>query len=268
MRPAGLALAALLVGAVAVRAQQPAADPKLDPHLAAWEKTLTNLVNFKFALEMKKTDSLKNEQNFTGEVLCMKPNYAVLRLNNAADKTGADYEAVICDGKAVYQYVGLEKTVTRWPLPDPKAGGGATDNLMVDLISGMKVSDVKARFQITLYKEDENYVYLNVLPVLAKDKQEFQQLRMALYGPKTKFAYLPAMVYMVKPNGDIEQWKFKEPMTNIPNLAPKDFAYQKIPNWTEREGQVGNAQPAPGRPGQPMPPAVPPAVPSGARPKQ
>jgi TIGR03009 family protein len=291
MRPAGLTLAAVLVGVSVVTAQpltgqpltgqpltgQPsgvpgmpvvppppggasAADARLDAHLAGWEKTMNATTNFRVVLGLKRTDAVfKQEKTYSGVVLCMKPNLAVLRLNYDGDRTGADYEAYICDGKAVYEYNGLQKTITRWKLPDPKANpnGGATDNLMLDFLSGMKAKEAKERFEITLYKEDPQgyYIYLDVKPRLAKDKAEFQQLRMALYGPNTKWTYLPAQVFLVKPNGDTEQWSFKEPQTNIPGVEEKMFQFTPVKDFKFQEGQAAPPPPA-GRPGQPKLPAA------------
>lgn len=269
MRLAGFILAALMLSAAIAAGQPPVGgapvapaaqpDPKLDEHLGKWEKTMGDLSNFRFELSLKKTEvTFKQDKPYSGVVLCMKPNYAVLRLNYDGDKTGADYEAYISDGKAVYQYSGLEKTITRWKFPDPKANpAGATDNLMLDFLSGMKAKDAKQRFNLSVFKEDANYVYLDVLPVLAKDKAEFQQLRMALYGPSTKFAYLPAQVFLVKPNGDTEQWKFTGPQTNIQGLTEKNFQYQDVKGWTVVEGKIAAPPPPPaGRPGQPTLPGA------------
>lgn len=276
MRPAGLHLAVLLVGVAAVSAQPPAVlgspvgpgqsgsssaaaptDPRLQAHLAAWEKTMAGITNFRVVLGLKRTDAVfRQEKTYSGVVLCMKPNLAVLRLNYDGDKTGADYEAYICDGKAVYEYNGLQKTITRWKLPDPQTSPNATDNLMLDFLAGLKAKDAQDRFDITLYKEDPQgyYIYLDIKPKLAKDKAEFQQLRMALYGPATKWAYLPAQVYLVKPNGDTELWSFKEPQTNIPGVEPRMFQYTPVKDFKFQEGQPPPAQPA--RPGQPKLPGA------------
>jgi TIGR03009 family protein len=264
MRPAGFTLAALLVGVAAATGQppmapagQPPAPPPpaapaapaqeqlLNQHLAGWEKRMGEVNNFWLSLKLKRTDALtKLDKTYTGVVLCMKPNLARLRLANDADKDGKDYEAYICNGKAVYEYSGLRKTVTEWPLPDPKAG--ATDNLMIDFVSGLKAKDAKERFDLTLFKEDPHYVYLDVKPKAAKDKAEFQQLRMALYGPGTKFAYLPAQVNLVKPNGDAESWSFSDPppQTNVPGITPKEFEYVPVAGYPLVKGQA----PAPAGP--------------------
>jgi len=272
MRPAGFTLAALLIGVTVVSGQQPVppaapggqvapplppaappVDNKLDTHLNGWQKNMGDLANFRFVLELKRTDAVfKTDKGYNGVVLCMKPNFAVLRLNNDSDKSGTDYEAFICNGKSVFEYNGLAKTITEWKLPAPTPGatGNATDNIMLDFLTGMKAKDAKARFDLTLFKEDPNYVYLDVKPLLPKDKSEFTQLRMALYGPNTKWPYLPAQVFMSKPNGDTEQWKFKDPQTNIAGLTAEHFAAQKIPGWREQEGGKPAAQPmvAPGQP--------------------
>jgi TIGR03009 family protein len=255
MRLPSLSLVAVLIGGSLVGAQQtggpvtpglPAtqpiaspADPKLDAHLAAWEKTMATVTNFRVDLALKRTDAVfKKDRHYSGSVLCMKPNLARLRLDYDGDPTKADYEAYICDGKSVYEYNGLQRTVTEWKLPNPAANpAGSTDNLMLDFLSGMKAKDAKQRFELTLFKEDEYYVYLDIKPLQARDKTEFQQLRLALYGPNTKFAYLPAQVFMVKPNGDTEQWSFKNPQTNLQGVDQKLFQYVKVPGFTERQGQ-------------------------------
>jgi TIGR03009 family protein len=230
------------------------ADPKLDAHLKGWEQKMGGVINFWAEIEMVRTDAVfKKDRKYGGggtSVLCMKPNFARLRLVNAADPK--DFEAFICNGKFVYHYEGLTATVTEYPIA-ANAAAGASDNLMLDFLSGMKAGDVKKRFEISLFKEDEHYVYLDVKPVLGKDKQEFLQLRFALYGPATKFAYLPAQVWLMKPNGDTELWSFKNPQTGIPGIGADKFQYEEVKGFTFKK--AGAAPPAPPGPGQPpMPP--------------
>ena len=88
-------------------------DPKLDACLVAWEKRATSTNNLRVEIALTRTDAVfKKTATFTGVILFMKPNFAVLRLDNAADPTKTDYEAYICDGKTVYFYHGATKTVT------------------------------------------------------------------------------------------------------------------------------------------------------------
>lgn len=264
MRSAAFTLAALLIATTVGWAQQPAvpgapvagqpplppaavpiakADPKLDPHLDEWEKKMRGVVNLRTEIGLTRTDAVfKKATNFTGVVLCMKPNFAVLRLDNSGDPTKTDYEAYICDGKAVYAYNGVAKTITAFKLPQAGAG---VDNLMLDFLSGMKAKDVKERFDITLFKTDENYIYLDIKPLLGKDQREFKHLRLALYGPganTAKFAYLPAQVNMLKPNDDTEVWKFTNPQVDLPGVDATKFQFVKI---EAKDWKFQEAPPAP-----------------------
>lgn len=286
MRFAGFTLIALLAAATAVLAQPPAvpgapvpgaapqppapppappaakpADPKLDLHLAGWEKRMADVKNLRTEVGLKRTDAVfKKDTNYSGVVLCMKPTLAVLRLDNADDKTKTDYEAYICDGKAVYAYNGVQKTITQIDIPQNQAG---VDNLMLDFLSGMPANVVKQRFDINLFKTDDNYIYLDIKPLRPNDQREFAHLRLALYGPATKFAYLPAQVYMLKPNGDAELWKFNNPQVDIPGVAPANFQFvpvkgfevKKVPPAPVGGAPMGAAPVAPAggavRPGKP-----------------
>jgi TIGR03009 family protein len=282
MRPLGLILAAVLA-APAVRAQAPTAptappgtptvpmapggaagappaaqpapqpappqvgapNPRLDVHLAGWEAQMRGLVNFRADFTVTKKDAVfQKARDYGGSVLCAKPNFARLRLENVADKR--DYEAFICNGQFLYAYSGLEQSITEFKLP-PGAGAGASDNLMLDFLSGMTAKAAKERFQITLHNEDANYVYLDIKPLSPKDRQEFEYARFALFGPnvpKPNVPYLPVAVSLVKPNGDSELWRFTNPQTNLPGVDQKVFEFQPVPGFP-----VKKAPP----PGQPMP---------------
>ncbi|VTS01065.1 Outer membrane lipoprotein carrier protein LolA OS=Isosphaera pallida (strain ATCC 43644 / DSM 9630 / IS1B) GN=Isop_0586 PE=4 SV=1 [Gemmata massiliana] len=230
-----------VAGQPPVAQPEPKPDPKLDPHLAEWEKKMANATNMRTEIKLERTDAVfKKAINFSGTALCMKPGYARLRLDNAGDATRADYEAYICDGKAVFAYNGLAKTVTVFKLPKTDSGA---DNLMIDFLSGMKARDVKTRFNISLNKVDANYVYLDIKPRLGKDQREFTSLQLALYGPgadTAKVSYLPAQVRVFKPNGDTEVWSFKKTELDVPGIDEKLFRYEEIKGW-----KVQEAPPAP-----------------------
>jgi TIGR03009 family protein len=212
----------------------------------------------------KKDAVFQKAREYSGSVLCMKPNLARMRLANVADSK--DYEAIICDGKSVFFYSGLEKAITEFKLP-AGAGPGASDNLLIDFLSGMTAQAVKQRFQISLYNEDANYVYLDIKPLQPKDQQEFEMARFALFGPnvpKPNVPYLPVAVYLVKPNGDSESWRFTEPKTNLPGVDAKLFQFEDVPGFQRKTAPPAGQAP----PGQPMRPGVPglPAGPGAVRP--
>lgn len=253
MRATAFPLAALLIAASVGWAQPPAVpgqpppapatkdDPKLDAHLAEWEKKMANVANMRTEIVLTRTDAVfKKATNFTGVVLCMKPNFAVLRLDNTGDPTKTDYEAYICNGKAVFAYNGVAKTITEFTLPQ---NGPGVDNLMIDFLSGMKAKDVKERFNIALFNTDAHYIYLDIKPRLGKDQREFTHMRLALYGPgqaTAKFAYLPAQVLLVKPNNDTEVYKFTNPQLDLPGVSAENFKFVEVKGW-----KVQKAPPAP-----------------------
>jgi TIGR03009 family protein len=240
--------------------QPPAAgNPRLDAHLAGWEGTMRGLVNFRSDFSLTRKDAVfQKAREYSGSVLCLKPNLARLRLGNVTDKN--DYEAFICDGKSLFFYSGLERSITEFKLP-AGAGAGASDNLMIDFLSGMTSQAVKQRFQISLHNEDANYVYLDIKPLMPKDRQEFESARFALYGPnvpKPNVPYLPVAVYLVKPNGDSESWRFTKPETNLAGVDARYFQYEKVDGFQLKQAPPAGQAP----PGQPMPGGA--GLPAGA----
>ncbi len=253
MRLAGFTLVALLIAASVGLSQPPAvpgappppaappvkaADPKLDGHLVERAKKMAGTVKLRTEITLKRTDAVfKKDTNFSGVVLC-------------------------CDGKAVYAYNGVQKTITKIPLPQNQPG---VDNLMLDFLAGMKAKDVKERFDINLFKTDENYIYLDIKPLRPNDQREFTHLRLALYGPgpnTAKFAYLPAQVYMLKPNGDSESWMFTKPQVDIQGVAPANFAFVPVKGWEVKEAPAAPIGGAPPKGPAAGPGAVRPGVPN------
>jgi TIGR03009 family protein len=286
MRPVGFTLLAALIAAPLTWAQvpgvtpgqpipgapvgqpgaqpgAPAPDPKLDPHLKGWELKMGGLTNFAADIALTKKDSVfQKPREYDGSVLCAKPNSARLRLEAlpkppppAPGKPAepVDFEAYICNGAFLYEYNGLKREVTEYKL-GPNAGG-AGDNLMLDFLAGFKADEAKRRFDIKVFNEDDNYVYLDIKPRLQKDQQEFVHVRFALYGPRTQVAYLPAQVWLQKPSGDTELWKFSNPRTNVPNVDQKVFDYVPVQGWPLKKAQVPPAGPPGGVP--PKGPGVP-----------
>ena len=211
------------------------------------------LVNFRADIDLTKKDSVfLKPRDYKGSVLCMKPNYARLRLDStvkAEPGKPADFQAFICNGAFVYEYSGLRQEVTEYKMAgNPAAGGG---DLMLDFLSGIKAADAKRRFDIKLFNEDANYVYLDIKPLTQADQQEFAHVRFALYGPRTQVAYLPAQVWLQKPSGDTELWKFSNPQTNVAGVDQKVFEYVPIQGWPLKKA------PLPPPPGGGVPPKGP-----------
>jgi TIGR03009 family protein len=247
----------LAVFAAFVQAQQPglppaapaapAIDPVLDDHLAKWQFTLGKATNFSAKFELTRTEAVfKKERKYSGAVLCMKPNLARLSIGSTTDKN--DFEAYICNGKSLYEYNWAAKTITEIPL-----AAGQGDNLMLDMLGGMTAEGAKKRFQITQFNpKDPNYVYLDIKPTLPKDKQEFEHMRFALYGPNVPAPfkpYMPAQMYMLKPNGDAEMWKFSDQVVDAQGVSAKVFEF--VPPDPKEKWNIRKATPPPTGPATP-----------------
>lgn len=241
---------------VAAQPPAPTVDPKLAAHLAAWEKQREGFTNVYASLEVTKTESVfKRERHYLGSVLHMRPDFTRLRLDNVADPTKADYEAYICNGKVTYEYNGLLRTITEYKTQDTAVDLADPLSRLKLFLSGrlfmemphkwmpisillqISTKEYLDRYWITIYKEDDYYIYLDIKPRDAADRQEFQQIRFVLTGPKVKaphVPYSPAQVYILKPNGDTENWRFKDTRWNAPGVTDKAFQLVEIEGWQKK----------------------------------
>ncbi len=209
------------------------ADPALDFILTRFAEKTARVNSVRAEVSLKQTEAaLKREYEYVGVMLCMKPNYAVLCLDNVADEAKIDYAAFICDGKSVYAYSGKDKTITVTKLPE---GGLWTDtNPIFSVLAGMKPADATVRFDIAVFKTDEHYVHLDIKPKTEADRRVFQSIRLALhvYSPRTeKIAFMPAKLHILAPNGDTETWTFKNHQADLPGIDEKAFRFVPIKGW-------------------------------------
>lgn len=232
-----------------VTAEKPI-DPVLEGHLLAWEKKVAGMSNARAEVALKRTDAVfKKEVHYTGSMLFSRPNCGILRLDNADDPTKTDYEAYIYDGKSLYVYEGAKKTVTEIKAPGTSKTESLksplafltrvwegffwpADNPALALLTEPTAKGINERFDVTLFKTDEHYIYLDIKPLRPADQREFKQLRLALYGPgqaTASFAYLPAQLFVLKLNGDTEVWKFSNTKVDIPNVNEGLFKFKDVP---------------------------------------
>jgi TIGR03009 family protein len=265
MRSYGLVLAVLALASLPASAQQapqtpaapPAADTKaLDQHLAKWEAALKTVETI--GAEVTRIDKdpvYENVQQLTGTAYYMKvgsgrtaQNLARLELKLKGQQEPK--EKFICTGTYIYSFMPEQKEIRYYELPKPKEGQAPEENNLLSLLFGMKAEEAKKRYELKLAKEDTYYIYVDITPLSAADKADFQRARLVL----NKSNYLPRQLWFEHANRSEVMW-------DIPNLqvgmaldrrafdAPQAPTGWKIVAGENRRSQVV-------RPANPSPPGA------------
>lgn len=225
----------------AVKAAPPAPTPpdaKTTAHLDGWEAAMKKVETYFAAATMTQAEpALKREVKFDVSVWLMTPNMARMDMAKPAapsKEANPPDKMVISTGKTIYEYDGTRKVRTSAAL----GPNGAGNNLLLDLMSGPSAKSLAGRFTITTGKEDENFVFLDIKPVFAWDKEEFDTLTVVLCGAKFKErAYIPRMV-ILKREGSTETWDFPDPKVNPKGITAATFNPVDVPKGWKDEVRV------------------------------
>jgi TIGR03009 family protein len=211
-------LAFFAVSAAALAQQAPTSQPpapqldpnnKLDATLLNWEKAMSSLNSLYTEVKRQTTDKvLLSIDNFTGEARYMKPNKASLYLKN--DKKPADFEYLILNAQNAYKFEPSKKEIHIYTLP-PAKNGQISDENFVSMLFGMKAGEAKRRYDMQLTKEDQWYLYIQVLPREAQDKADFTRAELVL----TKSTSMPRRIWFENPNGNETTWEFTKLQPNV-----------------------------------------------------
>jgi TIGR03009 family protein len=276
MRPIRLALLGLLLGAT-VQAQPaappvqpqpgaaqpvqpaqtppvavPAADnPRLDQMLARWEKEMGTIQSL--ATEMTRTTVDKTwgtTETYVGRAKYVKPNLALLEMQKKDNPQV--FEKYLCTGTFLYQYVPASKAIHVHELPAPRPGQAPGDDNFLSFLFGMKAEEAKKRYDLKLVKEDQWYVYIEVMPKLAVDKSDFQKARLVL----NQSNFLPRQIWFEQPNGNEISWDLPKAQSGVqidrnefapPQQAPQGWTMVRVPR-AEASPAQNNVKPTVVRP--------------------
>ncbi len=203
-------------------------------HLEGWEGAMKGMSTFYAAATMTETSG-KREAAWDINIWLLAPTMARMDMNKPPAAKGKEptlEKMVISTGKTIYEYDGPRKVRTSAAL----GPGGAGNNLMLDLMSGMSPKQVTDRFTVKTLKVDADFVYLEVKPVYAADKEEFDKLTLVLCGEKYKaMQYVPRMIVLDRPDGQTkETWDFNKPVVNPKGITAETF--NPVPldkGWTD-----------------------------------
>jgi TIGR03009 family protein len=222
MRPYPLALTALLLGGALASAQTTntpttTTPTALDRHLLGWEAAMVKVQQLTAQLaRIEKDNTFNKSVKYVGKAQYLKTGTGKTALNLARLKMWPDgktedefRDQFICTGTYLYQYWPDTKEIRAYELPEKKAGQVADDNFL-SFLFGMKAEEAKKRYDLKLAKEDDWYVYIDVVPRNNADKADFTRARVVL----NKGSYLPRQLWFEQPNGSEVTW-------DIPRLDDK-----------------------------------------------
>lgn len=250
MRASRLALACLLIGS-GLYAQQPPQSPpaaappaavptppnpaRLDALLLQWEQKMKNVDTLAAELTRTTLDKTYGKgETFTGAAKYMKPNLAALEMLKKDNPQV--YEKYLCTGTFLYEYAPQTKLLRVHELPPPRPGVNVSDDNFLSFLFGMKAEEAKKRYDMRLVKEDQYYIYIEVLPRNPADKADFQKARLIL----NQSNFLPRQVWFEQPNGNEITWdipklasgadaKVQRSDFNAPTTAPPGWNMVKVP---------------------------------------
>ena len=185
MRSFVIAMAALLAAGLTAHAQPPQPQPappdkKLDEYLQRWEQEMQKIQGLEATLERTEKDkTFQTEKKFVGYARYLKdgtgPNARNLAMLEMKEPGKQDiYEKFICTGTFLYQFSPTTKEIRALRLPPPKPGQVGDDNFLTFLF-GMKAEQAKLRYDLKVTKEDQYYIFLDVVPRSPQDQADFKR---------------------------------------------------------------------------------------------
>lgn len=200
-------------------------NPRLDALLLNWEQQMTKIQTIVAHCTRTSVDkTFQVAEVYEGTAQYMKPNLASLEMRKK-DKPQI-FEKYICSGTFLYEYAPAEKVIRVHELPPSKPGQVAEDNFL-SFLFGMRAEEAKRRYDLKLVKEDQWYVYIEILARFPADKQDFQRARLVL-NSKT---FLPRELWFEQPNGNEVKWDIPKLESNL-ELRRTDFtAPTPPPGW-------------------------------------
>jgi len=261
MRNSWLALTAALLAGAPLLAQPPAQAPplaannRLDQLLMNWEHQMQGVKTVAaHCVRTTVNQVFQVTDVYEGTASFMKPNLAMVKLTK---KNKPDtYEMYVYNGNSLWEYSPQNRVVRVHDLTPSQVPAGvpvAQENSFLALLAGMQAADAKRRFDLTLVKEDQWYVYIKIIPRLPSDKADFQEARLVL----NQQTYLPRELWFKEPNGNEVKWDIPRVDSGVPlNVAefvnpqvPPGWKVQKMPRAAEA-APPGNVRPRVIRPNQ------------------
>jgi TIGR03009 family protein len=228
----------------------PVLDPqnRLDALLLQWEQRMKSVESI-WAKDLVRTEKEKTGEVrvLKGEARYLKPNLAALRM--IREDNPALYELYISTGQFLYDYRPKSRKLYIHPLQ-----GGQFQNNFLSFLFGINAIDAKQRYELTLTKENKDFIYIKISPRFDAEKREFAQAQLVLQAG----SMLPRRLWFEHPNGMEVTWDIPI-MDTAQKLTPKDFVAPAAPAGWETVRVKENDLPASSKGGANAPRIVRPA---------
>ncbi len=242
MRNRWLTLTALLLMAAGLHAQQSAppsagglqirpapsaavldpAHSRLDAVLKEWEEHMKRVETLSALCTRTTVDKvLKDTEVFEGTAQYIKPDLFIVEMKQKGKPER--YEKWICTGTFLYEFLPQDKLLRAHQLPPAKAGQLPQDSFL-PFLKGMKADEAKARYDLTLKKEDQWWIYVQITPRFPEDKADFQSARLVLSSQ----TFLPRELRFTQPNGNEVIWDIPKIQSGV-RLNRVEFTAPKAP---------------------------------------
>jgi TIGR03009 family protein len=214
----------------------PAQPPmsKLDDYLLRWEQEMQKVQTLQAQLARTDKDTTFNKtQKYLGFAQYLKEvqrdqsvlNLATLEMRPEANPKEFS-EKFISTGTHLYLFSPAQMEVKQYEMPKPKPGSVAQDNVMAFMF-GMRAADAKQRYDMKLAKEDQYYIYIDILPRFPADKADFQYARIVL----NKDTFLPRQLWFQQSLSVEVTWDIPVVRTGM-QVKRSDFEAPKVaPPW-------------------------------------
>ena len=204
----------------------------LDGYLLRWEQEMQKVQTLAAQLaRIDKDKTFQTTQKFVGYAQYMKSgtgptalNLAMLQLNLEGKEEVA--EKFVCTGTYLYHFLPAQKEIRAYELPKPRPGQVGDDSFL-GFMFGMRAEEARRRYELRLAKEDQWYIYVEILPRFPADKADFQRARIVL----NKDSFLPRQLWFEHPNGNEVLWDIPRIQSGL-RLERRHFdAPQPPPGW-------------------------------------
>src|SRR5579863_1918979 len=246
-------------------------DPELEKFLKDWEKNTSLFKKLVGEFEViKYVPAFQVEKRAAGKFAHEAPDKGsyekqavVIAKGQKPGKKGYtlesdDPERWVCTGKEVIKIDDKEKTYEKMPIP-PAAQGENIIEGPLPFLFGMKADRAKKRYKLKLQKQDENGIWLEVIPSTSQDSSNWEKA-IVIIDPRE---FVPTHVRLYDPAGGMTTHIFKNVKINPKDgwfgwgktdpFAPKLRGYKQVVSGDKAD--PGERLMPPTNPKQSSPPA-------------